>query len=81
MRIFGGIFLLLVFCTTILAKDYINLDKRGNYRGYERSDSSTIDRYDRHNRSDGWYSKDTDTTFNRRNEPRGFIIPLDRDDE
>ena len=80
MKIIMGVVTLLLCFGTVFAKDYTILDKRGDYRGYVRDDSSSVTRYDRDNRQRDWVDKDSGAVFDRSNNPRGFILE-DRDDD
>ena len=62
-------------------RDYIILDKRGNYTGSAGSDGRTTDFYDKSGRSDGWISHDTGYIFDRQNRVRGTIYDLRGDDD
>lgn len=62
-------------------RDYIILDKRGNYAGSARSDGRTTDFYDKSGRPDGWISHDTGYVFDRNNRVKGTIHDFGDDND
>ena len=62
-------------------RDYLILDKRGNYVGSARSDGRTTDFYDKSGSPDGWISHDTGYVFDRSNRVKGTIIDFGNDND
>ncbi len=62
-------------------RDYVILDKRGNYAGSARSDGRTTDFYDKSGRPDGWISHDTGYVFDRNNRVKGTIHDFGDDND
>lgn len=60
----------------LVSGDSIYLDRNNSYMGFSRESDRSIDFYDRNNRPAGWYDKDTNTMFDRRNRPSMNIYDL-----
>ena len=73
-----GFWMILPF--TSYAQDRIYLDKQGRYQGFSRDDGDSVKFFDRTNMPDGWYDRNTNTIFDRRNNPVGNIYDFGDDD-
>ncbi|MCX6003516.1 MAG: hypothetical protein NTX46_03700 [Chloroflexi bacterium] len=81
MRNLWGILVILsmVFPAISFSADYLYLDKKGKVKGWATDDGDTVRFYDKSNKPNGWYDRDTNTTFDKNNKSTGTIYNLDRD--
>lgn len=70
----------MIFPFTSFAQDRIYLDKQGRYQGFSRDDGDSVKFFDRQNMPDGWYDRNTNTIFDRRNNPVGNTYDFGDDD-
>ncbi len=70
----------LILPLTSYAQDRIYLDKHGRYQGFSRDDGDSVRFFDRQNMPDGWYDRNTNTIFDRRNNPVGNVYDFGDDD-
>ncbi len=75
------IILVMAFPATSYGADYLYLDKKGTVKGRAIDDGDSVRFYDKSFNPRGLYDRDTNTTFDKNNNPTGTIHDFDEDDD